>query len=78
MQNCYGTGFGTASERFSKPDTIKPVQVACKNSLTELNEGSNLCVIHTKRVKLQPKDLHLAVELRRDEEKMLANVNWTN
>ena len=54
---------------------IKALQVACEDFLTELNEDSNLCAIHAKRVTLQSNDLHLAVKLRRDEEKMRARMS---
>ena len=77
-QNCPGTAFNTASEWRFKPEAIKALQAACEDFLTELNEDSNLCAIHAKRVTLQPNDLQLAVKLRRDEEKMRANVKWTN
>ena len=54
------------------------LQVTCEDFLTKLNEDSNLCAIHAKRVTLQLNDLYLAVKPRRDEEKMRANVKWAN
>ena len=77
-QNCPGTAWNSASEWRFKPEAIKALQVACEDFLTELNEDSNLCAIHAKRVTLQPEDVKLAVKLRRDEEKMRASIEWKN
>ena len=77
-QNCPGSAFNSASEWRFKPEAIKALQVACEDFLTELNEDCNLRAIHVKRVTLQPNDLHFVVKLRCDEEKMRANVKWTN
>ena len=76
--NFPGITFYSASEWRFKPEAIKALQVACEDFLTELDEDSSLCANYAKRVTLQPNDLRLAVKLRRDEEKMLANVKWTN
>ena len=75
-QNCPGTAFNAASEWRFKPEAIKALQVACEDFLTELDEDSNLCAIHAKRVTLQPEDMKLAVKLRRDEDKMRASIKW--
>ena len=57
---------------------IDALQVATEYSITELNENLNSCAIHVKRVTVQPKDMKLAVKLRRDEEKMRCNIIWRN
>ena len=77
-QNCPGNAFIAASEWHFKSEAIKALQHACEDFLTEMNEGLNLCAIHAKRVTIQLNDLHLAVKLRHDKEKMRANVKWTN
>ena len=77
-QNCPDTAFNSASEWRFKPEAIKALQVACEDFVTELNEESNRCAIHAKRVTLQPEDIKLAVTLRRDEDKMHANIKWKN
>ena len=77
-QNCPGTAFNSSSEWRFKPEAINALQVACENFLTELNEDSTRCTVHAKRVTLQPEDIKLAITLRRDEEKMRANVEWKN
>ena len=77
-RNCPGTAFNSASEWRFKPETIKTLQVACENFLTEQNEDSNCCVIQAKRVNLQPEDIKLAVTLHRYEEEMRATIDWKN
>ena len=77
-QNCPETSFNAASEWRLKPEAIKALQTACEDFLTELNEDSNLCAINAKRITLQPNDLQLPVKLRSDEDKMRANLKWTN
>ena len=76
VQNCPGTAFNSASEWRFKPEAIKALQVAYEDFLTELNEDSNRCAIHAKRVTLQPADIKIAVTLHRDEDKMRANIDW--
>ena len=78
VQNCPGTVFNAASEWCFKPEAIKALQTAYEDFLTELKEDSNLCAIYANCVTLQPNDLQLAVKLRRDEDKMRANVKRIN
>ena len=61
-----------------KPKAIVALQVAGEDYFTELNEDTNLCAIHAKRVMTMPKDMKLAVTLHHDEEKFRASASWKN
>ena len=61
-----------------KPNAISALQVACEDYITELNEDTNLCSIHAKRVTIRPADMRLAVKLRRDEYKFPSSITWKN
>ena len=54
-QNFPGTAFSAASEWRFKLKAIKALQDLCEYFLTVLNEYSNLCAVHIKRVTLLPK-----------------------
>ena len=55
-------GFGT---RWRK-GALEAIQTAAKEFLIELYQKSYLCTLHAKRVTLMIRDMHLALELRRD------------
>ena len=77
-QNCPGTAFNIANEWRFKIEAMKALKVTCEEFLTELNEDSNLYVIHLKQVTLQLEDVKLALKLRRDEGKIRASIEWKN
>ena len=45
-------------------DAVRCLQEACEAYLVGLFEDTNLCVIHTKRVTIMPKDIQLACHIR--------------
>ena len=49
------------------PGAIDVLKVATEDFITDLKEEVNSWVIHAKRVTVQPKDMKLAVKLRRNE-----------
>ena len=48
------------------PATVMALQEATEAYLVRLFDDANLCAIHAKRVTIQPKDIHLAMRIRRE------------
>uniref|UniRef100_UPI00358E68CA histone H3-like isoform X4 n=1 Tax=Myxine glutinosa TaxID=7769 RepID=UPI00358E68CA len=46
---------------------LMALQEAAEAYMTRLFEDANLCAIHAKRVTIQPKDMELALRLKRDK-----------
>ena len=58
----YGVGYGVT------PAMMMALQEAAEAYLVQLLEDSNLCAIHVKRITIQPKDIQLARQIRRERQ----------
>ena len=47
---------------------LEALQIAAEDFLIELFKRSNRCALHAKRVTIKPKDMELAIDLRKDYE----------
>ena len=58
----YGVGYRVT------PAMMMALQEAAEAYLVQLLEDSNLCAIHAKRITIQPKDIQLARQIRRERQ----------
>ena len=77
-QDCHSTAHNSTNEWRFKPEAVKALQDSCEDFFTELDKDSKRYTFRANRIKLQPEDRKIAVELSRDDGKMHATINRKN